>query len=174
MRSLPPPRADVPITLGFLAAGAWVVFQALDWPFRTSLFPLMTGSLLVGLSLLKLGSSVGRVRASVPVEDQGASADLQADPHADLPAVLVTASRGEWTSAVGWMAGFFLMLWLLGALVTVPLFAVAYLLIVAGQSPAHALPPRDRRPSTRALGMSQRVLEALAVEFDTGRVRIAR
>ena len=130
-----PPRADVPITLGFLAAGAWVVFQALDWPFRTSLFPLMTGSLLVGLSLLKLGWSVGRVRASVPVEDQGASADLQAGPHADLPELLTTASRGEWTAAVGWMAGFFLMLWLLGALVTVPLFAVAYLLIVARQSP---------------------------------------
>jgi TctA family transporter len=130
-----PPRADVPITLGFLAAGAWVVFQALDWPFRTSLFPLMTGSLMVGLSLLKLGSSVGRVRASVPVEDQGASADLQVDLHADLPEAFATASRSEWTAAVGWMAGFFLMLWLLGALVTVPLFAVAYLLIVARQSP---------------------------------------
>ena len=33
------------------------------------------------------------------------------------------------------MAAFFLMLWLLGALVTVPLFAVAYLLAVARQSP---------------------------------------
>ena len=126
-----PPRADVPITIGFLAAGGWVVFQALDWPFRTSLFPLMTGSLLAGLALAKLGSSVGRVRASVPAEDQGASVDLQAD----LPDVLATASRGEWTEAVTWMAGFFLMFWLLGALVTVPLFAVAYLLTVARQSP---------------------------------------
>jgi putative tricarboxylic transport membrane protein len=129
-----PPRADVPITIGFLAAGGWVVFQALDWPFRTSLFPLMTGSLLAGLALAKLGSSVGRVRASVPAEDQGASADLQAD----LPDVLATASRGEWTEAVTWMAGFFLMFWLLGALVTVPLFAVAYLLTVARQSPVLA------------------------------------
>ena len=129
-----PRRADVPITIGFLAAGGWVLFQALDWPFRTSLFPLMTGSLLVGLALVKLGASVGRVRASVPAEDEGASADLQAD----LPDVLATASRGEWTGAVSWMAGFFLMLWLLGALVTVPLFAVAYLLIVARQSPVLA------------------------------------
>jgi putative tricarboxylic transport membrane protein len=136
------PRADVPITIGFLAAGGWVVFQALDWPFRTSVFPLMTGSLLVGLALVKLGSSVGRVRASVPAEDQGGAADSQADPqadlHADLPDAMTTASRGEWTSAVSWMAGFFLMLWLLGALVTVPLFAVAYLLIVARQSPVLA------------------------------------
>jgi putative tricarboxylic transport membrane protein len=132
------PRADLPITLGFLAAGGWVVFQALDWPFRTSLFPLMTGSLLVGLALVKLGASVGRVARSVPVEDQGASADLQTELHAELPDVLATASRGEWTAAVSWMTGFFLMLWLLGALVTVPLFAVAYLLTVARQSPVLA------------------------------------
>ena len=125
-----PARADLPITLGFLAAGAWVVFQALDWPFRTSLFPLMTGSLLVGLALLKLASSVGRVRPGVQDEEQSAPADL--------PDVFVTASRRDWAAAVSWMTGFFLMLWLLGALVTVPLFAVAYLLIVARRSPVLA------------------------------------
>ena len=125
-----PARADLPITLGFLAAGVWVVFQALAWPFRTSLFPVMTGSLLVGLALLKLGASVWRVGPSAPVEDH--------DTPADLPEVFVTASRGEWTAAVGWMAGFFLMLWLLGALVAVPLFALAYLLAVARQSPVLA------------------------------------
>ena len=129
-----PARADTPITLGFLAAGAWVVFQALGWPFRTSLFPLMTGSLLVGLAVLKLGSSVGRARPSVPVDDRGAPVDHPAD----LPDVFATASREEWTAAAGWMAGFFLMLWLLGALVTVPLFAVAYLLVVARRSPVLA------------------------------------
>ncbi len=122
-----PARADLPITLAFLAAGVWVVFQALAWPFRTSLFPVMTGSLLVGLALLKLGASVWRVGPSAPVDDHGTPADL--------PEVFVTASRGEWTAAVGWMAAFFLMLWLLGALVAVPLFALAYLLAVARQSP---------------------------------------
>ena len=134
-----PARADLPITLGFLAAGAWVIFQASSWPFRTSVFPLVTGSLLVGLALVKLGASVGRVRPGVTVGDRGAPgdhpADLHADLHSDLPEVFATASRGEWTAAAGWMAGFFLMLWLLGALVTVPLFAVAYLLAVARQSP---------------------------------------
>ena len=125
-----PARADLPITLGFLAAGAWVVFQSLDWPFRTSLFPLLTGSLLVGLALLKLGASVGRVPPDVQDKEQSAPTDL--------PDVFVTASRSDWAAAVGWMASFFLMLWLLGALVTVPLFAVAYLLIVARRSPVLA------------------------------------
>ena len=122
-----PVRADLAITLGFLVAGGWVVVQALEWPFRTSLFPVVTGSLLIGLALLKLGSSVGRVRHGTQDTDQSAPADL--------PEVFVTASREEWTAAVGWMAGFFLMLWMLGAIVTVPLFAVAYLLIVARRSP---------------------------------------
>ena len=122
-----PARVDLLITLGFLAAGAWVVFQALDWPFRTSLFPLMTGSLLVGLALLKLGASVRRVAPVVQDNEQSAPADL--------PDVFVTASRSEWIAAVSWMTGFFLMLWLLGALVTVPLFAVAYLLLFAVPSP---------------------------------------
>ena len=125
-----PYRADIPITLGFLAAGGWVVIQALAWPFRTSVFPLATGSLLVALALVKLGTSVGQVRPSAPVADQGAPTDL--------PEVFAGATRGEWTAAVGWMAGFFLMLWLLGALVSVPLFAIAYLLAVARRSPVLA------------------------------------
>ncbi len=122
-----PVRADLAITLGFLVAGGWVVVQAFEWPFRTSLFPVVTGSLLIGLALLKLGASVGHVRHGTQDTDQSAPADL--------PEVFVTASREEWTAAVGWMAGFFLMLWMLGAVVTVPLFAVAYLLIVARRSP---------------------------------------
>ncbi|MSO82707.1 MAG: hypothetical protein EXQ53_05375 [Acidobacteria bacterium] len=166
-----PTRADLPITIGCLAVGAWVVVQARTWPFRTGVFPLVTGALLAGLTLLKIGLSaaspkphakagqpygeeavgrvprraaeeayvdrapreeayVGRVPRSGPVEHEA--------EHADLPDVFATASRAEWISAVGWMATFFLMLWLLGALVTVPLFALAYLLAVSRQSPVLA------------------------------------
>ena len=50
--------------------------------------------------------------------------------HRRCPDVFATAARAEWLSALGWMAAFFVMLWLLGALVTVPLFAVVYLLAV--------------------------------------------
>ena len=56
----------------------------------------------------------------------------------DIPDVFATASRAEWIAAVGWMATFFVMLWLLGALVTVPLFAIVYLLAAARQSPVLA------------------------------------
>jgi hypothetical protein len=134
-----PARADLPITIGFLVVGAWVVFQARAWPFRTAVFPLATGSLLAGLALLKLGAYVGRVPRRGAEEEYVGRVPRSgpADP-ADLPDVFATASRAEWLAAVGWMAGFFLMLWLLGALVTVPLFAVVYLLAVSRQSPVLA------------------------------------
>ncbi len=52
--------------------------------------------------------------------------------------VLATASRAEWVSPISWMGAFFVMLWLLGALVTVPLFAVLYLLAASRESPVLA------------------------------------
>jgi hypothetical protein len=47
----------------------------------------------------------------------------------------MTASRTEWLTSLGWMAAFFVMLWLLGALVTVPLFTLVYLLTASRESP---------------------------------------
>jgi hypothetical protein len=55
-----------------------------------------------------------------------------------VPDVFATATRREWIAAVGWMASFFLALWLLGALITVPVFAVVYLLAVPRSSPVLA------------------------------------
>ncbi len=52
--------------------------------------------------------------------------------------LLVTAGRAEWLPALGWMAAFFLMLWLLGALLTVPLFTLVYLLAASRESPVLA------------------------------------
>ena len=89
------------------------------------MFPLVTGSLLVTLSLLKLAAR----------QEPEATPSMTSD---DLPDIFATASRAEWISAVGWMTGFFVMLWLLGALVAVPLFALAYLLAVSRQSPVLA------------------------------------
>jgi hypothetical protein len=57
---------------------------------------------------------------------------------ADGVELLVTAGRAEWLPAVGWMAAFFLMLWVLGALITVPLFTLLYLLAASRESPVLA------------------------------------
>ncbi|HEY6360121.1 MAG TPA: tripartite tricarboxylate transporter permease [Vicinamibacterales bacterium] len=117
-------RADLVISAAFLALAAAVLVEARSWPFRTSVFPLATGWLLLGLALLNL------VRVLVP-------AGVAAAPPDDVESaeVLVTAGRAEWLPALGWMAAFFLMLWLLGALITVPLFTLVYLLLASRESP---------------------------------------
>ena len=79
----------------------------------------MTGGILCVLALGKLGLTL---------------AGRQPVVETDAPAVLMTASRQEWLAAVGWMTAFFVMLWVVGALITVPLFAAVYLRAVSRQS----------------------------------------
>jgi hypothetical protein len=93
----------------------------------------MTGFVLVALSLVKLGGQVGRA-ARGPAVGVGVSSTASVEPDEDIPEIFVTASSAEWRYAASWMAAFFLMFWLFGALVTVPLFALAYLRAVASQS----------------------------------------
>jgi putative tricarboxylic transport membrane protein len=119
-------RADLAITVGFLVVAAAVLFEARGWPFRTAVFPLATGILLLGLAALKL------VRTLL------SAAEAPAPPDDADEELLVTAGRAEWVPAVGWMAAFFLMLWLLGALITVPLFTLLYLLGASRESPVLA------------------------------------
>jgi TctA family transporter len=137
-----PALTDVLITLFLFALAVVVVIQARAWPFRTGVFPLAAGSLLCGLCLLQLLlTAFGRSRqpaAARPVhEDAAQAADIEPVD------VFATASRKEWLAAVAWMAAFFTMLWLLGALVTVPLFALLYLRVAsretAGVASAYAL-----------------------------------
>jgi TctA family transporter len=154
-------RADAPIAAGCLLAAIGVLYQASGWPFRTAVFPLMTGALLLVFATAKLAShalksEVGRAFQARRADPKGpphmqratqhvaeaARNGTEADPDVtqatqdaleatDLPDVFATASRAEWLSALGWMAAFFLLLWLVGALTAVPLFALAYLLAAA-------------------------------------------
>jgi putative tricarboxylic transport membrane protein len=125
-------RADVPIAVGFLVVAVWVLFQATGWPFRTAVFPLVTGALLFLFAMTKLI----QMYANPPERRAGPLGEESGGPAADanLPDIFATASRSEWLSALAWMTGFFLSLWLVGALVAVPLFALVYLLGAAQQS----------------------------------------
>ncbi len=120
---LTPDRA---ISGGFLVLAGVVLVSARGWPFRSGVFPLVTGTVLFAAAVINL--TVGSKLPAKVVEAEGE----------DVPDVLATASRAEWISSVGWMAAFFLMLWLLGALVTVPLFTVAYLLMASRETPLMA------------------------------------
>jgi TctA family transporter len=128
-----PVAADALVTTVFLALAVTVLLQARAWPFRTSVFPLLAASTLCALCLLQLlltargGRCQGAPRPPVR-EDAAPAADV------DMLDVFATASRTEWLSASGWMAAFFVMLWLLGALVAVPAFALVYLLAASRET----------------------------------------
>jgi TctA family transporter len=109
-------RADLVISAVLLVLAMAVIVQARQWPFRSAVFPLVTGAVLLMLSLLNL------VRPSRPA------------PDADVPAVFMIATRREWSAALSWMAAFFVMLWLVGALITVPLFTLVYLMAASRES----------------------------------------
>jgi putative tricarboxylic transport membrane protein len=122
-RGLTPDRC---ISIGFLLLAVVVLLDAREWPFRSAVFPLMTGAVLLVTALVNLA-----IGGTVPVKVIEAEGE-------EVPDVLATASRAEWLSSVAWMSSFFLMLWLLGALVTVPLFTIAYLLAASRESPVMA------------------------------------
>jgi TctA family transporter len=144
-------RADLVIATVSGAAALAAIWQAVDWPFRASLFPFAAAAVLLVCSAMAVvgraftarqpaHSYVGRVpRAYVGRVPRAAEA-MASGPadEAELPDVFATASRVEWLSAAAWMAAFFLLLRLAGALVAVPLFALVYLLAVARQRVVHA------------------------------------
>ena len=122
-------RADLAITLAFLVVAVAVLLEARAWPFRTSVFPLATGLAPARPRAAEAGS-----RRACPQRSAAPPPDDDAGRHR----VLVTAGRAEWLPPLGWMAAFFVMLWLLGALITVPLFTLVYLLLASRESPVLA------------------------------------
>jgi TctA family transporter len=131
---------DGVFTLIFLVLAVLVILQARAWPFRTAVFPLAVGWILLGLSALRIGLTVTSAQPDADAAERvpkGAEAGVLTGG-LDSSAVLTRASAADWRSAVGWMALFFAMLWLAGALVTVPLFALVYLTFVARRSLALA------------------------------------
>jgi hypothetical protein len=122
---------DNAFAMVFLAAGFAVIVQAGAWPFRSAVFPLAIGWVLFGTAALKLGLSFrSRVKAHGGVRGAG--------PGTDAAEILIRASMADWRGALGWMGAFFALLWLAGALVTVPLFALVYLTLVPRRSLALA------------------------------------
>jgi hypothetical protein len=109
------------VALLLVFAGAYAL--SLGWPFRTALVPRLlsaAGALLAVLQLAVLAVGTRRVAVSeqIPGTDQGDDS---------VEYVFASAGRRAWSAALAWIGGFFVALWLLGTVVSVPLFALLYL-----------------------------------------------
>jgi hypothetical protein len=94
------------------AAAAYAVLTALRWPPKAALFPLVMGIPLLVLALTQMMIDL-RARAA---------------PAEDVPGC------GAAMAVLGWMAGFIVLVFLLGFPFAVPLFIFGYL-VVAGREP---------------------------------------
>ncbi len=135
-------NVDLAITLGFAALFVWAILQARGWSFRAALFPVITASIMLSLVLLKLVLDVSGfrlIRADEPTT-VGNEKLIEEDEatEAELEDVFATAPRPVWLSALAWMATFFILVWALGMLVAVPLFAFTYLLVASRERPLWA------------------------------------
>lgn len=140
-----PQRADLVLGLAALVLFAVAFRETLEWGERTALFPRLVTASGAGLALLFVVAwTVSRARSSrrpetpAPVADaDGHSHDLldEDDVHDhEVEYVYATAGRAAWTQALGWVAGFVLLLWVSGLFVAAAVFAFAYLRWGAGRS----------------------------------------
>jgi TctA family transporter len=91
---------------------AVALFQSRNFGFRAGLFPWVIGIPTLLLALVQLAKDVTRQKK---------------DPDADHEAIPPEAVRRRTLSIIGWTAGCFLLIWLLGFSYAVPLFIFLYL-----------------------------------------------
>jgi hypothetical protein len=139
--------ADLVLTVLLMALFAWGYLEANEWSDRAALFPhLVCGSMFV-LSGLQLAVVLLRLRRELKGADTEGSdapahdasghlpAGLVAEPHGneddvnedDVEYVFQTAGARRWSAALGWIAAFFVLLYVAGLYITAPLFSLLYL-----------------------------------------------
>ena len=114
------PKLDLHFFLAFgvaLIAG-YALYSAMDWPFRTALFPRMIGVPLLVLALIEMGLSA----FGTETQREGHAVDFELTTEID-PLV----ARRRTLAIVGWISGFFILILLVGFPVGVPVFVFSYL-----------------------------------------------
>ena len=109
-------RASLALGIGIMILAAWAVVSALAWPWKAALFPLAIGIPLFCLAAAEVLCVILRPEARVATQDFQLSDHLPPD---------VTLRRT--VAAFGWIVGFFAAIVMLGFLVAIPLFMLAYL-----------------------------------------------
>jgi len=110
-------------SLALIAIAAYAIVSARHWPVKAALFPLVTGIPLLVLATAQLITDLlGKAEtASGPALDLEFSADVPTD-----------VARRRTAAIFAWIAGFILLVLLLGFPLAVPIFVFAYLALQSG------------------------------------------
>jgi hypothetical protein len=136
-RPSPETVSDLVLTVLLLALFGWGYLEAGQWSFQAALFPhLVTAAsfLITALHLVQVLVRLTReVRTGVvAAPDPGGAED---DPERDdVEYLFQTAGAGRWAAALGWIAGFFVLLYVAGLFITAPVFSFLYLRFVGRRS----------------------------------------
>jgi hypothetical protein len=115
--------ADLIITAGLLAVFAIAFVTALGWSFNTGVFPLLITGLGIALSLLHIVFLLVR-RPVVDLQPHGEDDEIDA---MDIEYAFEHAGRAQWCRTLGWVFGFFALLYVAGIFIAAPIFTIAYL-----------------------------------------------
>ena len=110
-------RWEAVFTAAIVVAIGWALWASRDFGYRAGLFPWAIGFPLLALALAHLGLSLTGKEPHRGVE-------VTAGPEPDLPKSLVYRRTAV---IVGWIVGFFVLIWLLGFSIAVPLATFLYL-----------------------------------------------
>ena len=102
------------------------VFTARQWQFQARLFPWTIGIPALLLCVAQLAMDLFRTTESDNSDDVSGLMDLPVDRGIPVSVVVRRA-----VNSFGWIIGFMLVIWLIGFIISVPLFVLLYLLIQA-------------------------------------------
>lgn len=139
--------ADVVVTALLLALFGWAFLEAGEWSFRAYLFPrIVSGATFVFCALHLVQAALrlrrGDVDAPAPTRvpapvaaDAAAGGEHENEVNDDdVEYVFATAGGRAWAAALGWITGFFILLYVAGLFLTAPLFSLLYLRFGGRQS----------------------------------------
>lgn len=123
---------DLGINVALLATFAWAFVEAGQWSFRASLFPQAVVGVGAALSLLRLLLVLRTFLAKSDEPPPSSSAPIAEEEGVDdIEYVFGHATMSMWLHALGWIAAFYVGLWLVGLFVVTPVFSFVYLKLVA-------------------------------------------
>lgn len=123
----------IPAALLVIFAAAYVAAQ--KWSFDAKVFPMIVSGVGMALALLRMAVTLRPPRPAVTRSGHAVGGvelkDEDEDSDEALEYVFETASRADWLRVLGWVAGFFLAFYLVGAIPAILAFTVLYLIFEA-------------------------------------------
>jgi hypothetical protein len=119
---------NIAFTCVILAVISWALLEARTWPYEARILPLIIGTPAAALCLAIIAQDLWNLWRPKEARSKAMLMDIQVDQDQPLGIVVRRA-----TMMFAWVFGFFGVTWLLGFLISVPLFVFLYLLVQGGE-----------------------------------------